>query len=1060
MIMKKITSLVIILLITLNTFAVPAYRGWQTKSQPDGTTIQLRLIGDEFHHYWADAEGNIVRQDVNGYWRVVEATPSAETIAARRKASPMLQSRPKRAIGDRNFAPRGLVILVNFKDSKFATGNSQSAMHDLMNSDSYTYNGATGSVRQYFSDQSDGQYTPEFDVVGPVTLKNNVAHYGGNNYNDEDKLPGDMVVEACSIANANYKVDFNQYDNDNDGYVDFVYLIYAGKGEADGGAANTIWPHNWDLESAAYYENCSYPKSSWIFDGKTINSYACSAELDGQTGKRAGIGTIAHEFSHVIGLPDLYDIDYGQNSKDYMTPDTWHIMDAGSYNNNGNTPPNYTIYDKYFLGWKTPVNPGNEPQLLTLQPAGTKEYNAYQITTGNTLLPYTSTTTAYYIENRQQSGWDAHLPGHGLVIWKVQYNDQAWANNGPNDVDGKLRYTIVSATGKTTQLGTDADPFPGTKRKTEWRGISSKPLLNITEANGVISLNYIEIPDETSWKYEVLYENATVSSEQGKVLKDGTLTLTVKPAYGYLLDETMIEVEENNATRDFTYTGTTLTITNVKGNLGIYIMPEVDPNAPETPDTPVSSVVTLVPSDFDAIESQQFEVEKNGVTLSCSNGTITADQFRFFKSQTLTISSTAGNITSIEFTCTAANDTKHGPGGFGELDGYSYAGKVGTWTGNAASITFSTTNNQVRATQIVVTIAGEGGGNTPDEPEDPDTPDNPDAGEEVVISGLQFADAYYYEEDGIGYYEIDLYKDFDYDTYDYTYPEVYIALQANSKTALNGTYDLFYAGLWTSANDSVMMSDVLGTVTIKNMDNDGNYLFTGSFVGTDGNTYIFDDVVSVWAYDYDNYVEIELNEDGSEYPDTPDNPDDPENPDNPSDPENPTSNTVTFDADVDQGNAGTDSNNAAAYQVTKDGITLDVSSGILGTYNNEKHYRIYKNQTLTLTSTVGNITKIEFTCTASGNDKYGPGCFTVDGGEYDYSGSIGTWTGKKATVTFTASSNQVRATQIVVTVAKDTTITGVDNLSTSTQEARKVLYDGQLLILRDGQTYTIMGQEL
>jgi hypothetical protein len=232
-------------------------------------------------------------------------------------------------------------------------------------------------------------------------------------------------------------------------------------------------------------------------------------------------------------------------------------------------------------------------------------------------------------------------------------------------------------------------------------------------------------------------------------------------------------------------------------------------------------------------------------------------------------------------------------------------------------------------------------------------------------------------------------------------------------------------------------------------------------VAEDGQTYTLDQVVKVTAYEYleDSdgayYEELTLSENG-----TPDTPDDPENPDNPSDPENPTSNTVTFDADVDQGNAGTDSNNAAAYQVTKDGITLDVSSGILGTYNNEKHYRIYKNQTLTLTSTVGNITKIEFTCTASGNDKYGPGCFTVDGGEYDYSGSIGTWTGKKATVTFTASSNQVRATQIVVTVAKDTTITGVDNLSTSTQEARKVLYDGQLLIHRNGKTYTIMGQEL
>lgn len=159
--MKKITSLVIILLITLNTYAVPARPGWQTKSQPDGTTIQLRLVGDEIHHYWADAEGNIVRQDANGYWRVVEAIPSAETIAARRKASPMLQSRPKRAIGDRNFAPRGLVILVNFKDSKFANTNNQAAMNELMNSDSYTYNGATGSVRQYFSDQSAGELHPK-----------------------------------------------------------------------------------------------------------------------------------------------------------------------------------------------------------------------------------------------------------------------------------------------------------------------------------------------------------------------------------------------------------------------------------------------------------------------------------------------------------------------------------------------------------------------------------------------------------------------------------------------------------------------------------------------------------------------------------------------------------------------------------------------------------------------------------------------------------------------------------------------------------------------------------
>ena len=123
---------------------------------------------------------------------------------------------------------------------------------------------------------------------------------------------------------------------------------------------------------------------------------------------------------------------------------------------------------------------------------------------------------------------------------------------------------------------------------------------------------------------------------------------------------------------------------------------------------------------------------------------------------------------------------------------------------------------------------------------------------------------------------------------------------------------------------------------------------------------------------------------------------------------------VVFDADVDKGNAGTDSNNATSYTITKDGVTITVSSGILGTYNNENHYRIYKNQTLTVTSTVGNVKKVSFTCTANDDAKYGPGCFTWSTGDYTYSGANGTWTGNASEVVFTASTNQVRASQIVV----------------------------------------------
>lgn len=549
---KRIATLFMLCIIASTSFAVPAYRGWQTKTQPDGTTIEVQLTGDEFHHYWQDRSGNVVRCDSLGYWRVVESQPTPATIKARRQASRMLQSRPNKAAGTVNLAPRGLVILVNFSDSKFNAANNQAAMNELMNSDNYTYDGATGSVRQFFSDQSDRLYTPEFDVIGPVTLTNNVAHYGGNDANGNDLLPGDMVVEACSIANASYGVDFTQYDNDGDGYVDFVYIVYAGKGEADYGEDETIWPHNWDLESAYYYNNCTYATSQRKFDGKYINNYACSGELSG-TGARTGIGTIAHEFGHVIGLPDLYDIDYGQNYENQATPGDWHIMDGGSYNNDGKTPPNYTIYDKYFLGWKTPTNPGATAQTLTLQAAGTSGFQGYQIASSNSLLLATSTNTVYYIENRQQSGWDKYLPGHGLVIWKIMYSQSVWKANGPNDTDGTLRYTIVSASGKTTGIGTGADPFPGTKKVTRWEGVSGKPLLDITESGGVITLTYID--NATCHSVLTKGTSCTITPSSDCVTNGTALTANIIPTdASYDITSVTVKLGNETLTKDTHYT--------------------------------------------------------------------------------------------------------------------------------------------------------------------------------------------------------------------------------------------------------------------------------------------------------------------------------------------------------------------------------------------------------------------------------------------------------------------------------------------------------------------------
>ena len=349
---------------------------------------------------------------------------------------------------------------------------------------------------------------------------------------------------------------------------------------------------------------------------------------------------------------------------------------------------------------------------------------------------------------------------------------------------------------------------------------------------------------------------------------------------------------------------------------------------------------------------------------------------------------------------------------YGELTNYN-----GTYetTGKGSAYIWNSTNSLI--------------GNT--------TPSN-----EVTVTGLAYGEAYYYESDNA--YEFMLYN-FDEATEELLFPIVMVGVEAKSKTAINGTYDLIAAMYATGVNaddeaEGVYMGEEVGTLTIKNVDSEGNYSFVGSFVGEDGKTYKVNTVANVYAIDDETGDDIELKEE-TETPPTPPTP--------------PTNGAIVFDADVDMGNATTDYNQAAAFQVSKNGVTLDVTKGCIGVYNNENHYRIYKNETLTVTSTAGNIAKIEFTCTANDDAKYGPGCFTVDG-EYNYSGAVGTWTGDAATVTFTASTNQVRATQIVVTLANATAVEDVTVGATPV----KVIENGQLMIIRGEKVYNVLGAQV
>ena len=397
-----------------------------------------------------------------------------------------------------NLAPKGLLILVNYTDITFLEENNQQAFDSLANSDNYTYNGATGSCKSYFKAQSNGQYEPEFDVIGPITLPKISAYYAANDAYGNDQYVVDFVVDACKGADA-LGVDFSQYDNDNNGVVDFVYIIYAGYAESEGAPETTMWPHNWDLVSALYYGNSNmdeyYANSDTdfklpSFDGKLVNAYACSNELRKATSKRAGIGTICHEFSHVLGLPDYYLTTTEPVTQQRLTPGAWSLMGYGNYLNDGNTPPNYSVYDKYYLGWLKPSVLATS-QSLTIPADGETTYmltrNEKHVDEG----PY-RTDTVYYIENRQLEGWDTYLPGHGMLIWQVIFDEKDWFNNCPNDF--VPRYRLISAVTASSPYTTTKPkpevPFPGSKNITQYAPFSHNGLYNIKETNGIITCDF------------------------------------------------------------------------------------------------------------------------------------------------------------------------------------------------------------------------------------------------------------------------------------------------------------------------------------------------------------------------------------------------------------------------------------------------------------------------------------------------------------------------------------------------------------------------------------------
>ncbi len=529
MIMKRFCLSFFCLSLALAIYAVPAIPTPIEVTQPDGTTLTIRMQGDEHCHYLTTEDGYLLKRVDDQYFYAkqqdaevvstgVLAHNPQERLAVENDhlhtwQMPEAVHQKRKAARAMNAAstypstgsPRSLVILVNYSDVKFTVKNANQAYSDLLNKSGYKQNNAIGSARDYFIASSDGAFQPIFDVYGPYNLPNTMAYYGGQAPETGGPL---MTLHACQAADA-AGVDFTQYDCNNDGKIDNVFVYYAGYNEAEGGPETSIWPHRYVVQG------------NNTFDGKVLYDYACSSEYRGRTKTMCGIGTFCHEFSHVLGLADLYDTDYTKAE----TVGSWDLMASGSYNGNGTTPPSYTAFERFSTGWLTPevLTAGYHrlPPLIT-------DNKAYLIAPdGVTIHP--NTNGEYFIlENRQRLGWDAAttaIPGVGMVVWHIKYNTTEWAYNRPNSGNNLLCY-IECATGNTMTAGAATDPFPGVRKITEFfpKWLSgqdaNKPVLDIQQEGTDISFVFINEPN----KYLAFVPDTTVKvqstylkNEDGKV---------------------------------------------------------------------------------------------------------------------------------------------------------------------------------------------------------------------------------------------------------------------------------------------------------------------------------------------------------------------------------------------------------------------------------------------------------------------------------------------------------------------------------------------------------------
>lgn len=459
----KLKSLAIAVSLTLGGLianAVPAKPGIHKLTQPDGSVVEASIIGDEYFHYYETTAGELLLRDDKGTLRPcviasdgkLKAEGSIKGIATdnatRGKIMSAIAARNEAAMAKR-VAPAeikpsfpttgtvtGLILLCEFQDVKFTDAATKEHYDLICNKPGYSTESTRGSVIDYFTEQSGGKFTPRFDVVAGITLPYDRAHYGMTN--DVNNLFRDAALEADKLG-----LDFSKYDINNDGFVDFLFVVFAGHGQAQGGPYESVWP------AMQYLEDYVFD----YFDGLNLNVAACACELKGGSGTTLdGVGTICHEFSHCLGLADIYDTGHGSGHG----MSHYDIMDIGTYNNDQISPSGYTAMDKYTVGWLEPRVLDSDAKDVVLRPFNESHDAVFLVNPENPNEYYT-------LENRQQRSWDEGIPGHGLVISYCHYEPKLWKRNTVNAAAAGYEHVRIVAADNVwaaTTLNEATDPYP------------------------------------------------------------------------------------------------------------------------------------------------------------------------------------------------------------------------------------------------------------------------------------------------------------------------------------------------------------------------------------------------------------------------------------------------------------------------------------------------------------------------------------------------------------------------------------------------------------------------